>query len=266
MRMNTDNAVCFQTFVLICLAGFCAGCFTGCAGNRPKGIYSEAARQIRADARRGDTPPPPRPNHLALARDLIARRLHDVALVQLALVPPDQAGTPQVYYLKGVCHREAQQPDKAAVAFKQALARDAGYAPAHNGLGLLFERQGQRPAAIAAFQKAVDLDPARADFRNNLGFALLQDGRLRAAERQLRRSLMLDPALQIARNNLAVCHGYQGRDDAALRVLLRDTSAPLAYRNMAALYRLMGRPEKAAAMVQKANTARADIRTERKEE
>jgi Flp pilus assembly protein TadD len=232
------------------------GVLSGCAGQREdlakqQQTFIEEIRKTEAEQQQGMRQDP-RPNHLALARNLVEGGFYEVALVQLETAQEDEGQNPEVHYLMGVCHLESKRPEAAVAAFKKALARDDKYAPAHNGLGRALEQQGRKKAAIQAFKKAVSLDPARADFNNDLGYALLLAGRYEAAEEHLLRSLDLDPAYRIARNNLAICYGYQGREGDALQVLLRDYPPPVAYRNMAAVYRLMGRPDKAGEMTEAA--------------
>jgi Flp pilus assembly protein TadD len=239
------------------ILGTAAGCANSPqeAADRQQAVIEEmqaaeaANRQAEAAERR--------PNHLALARDLVQRGFYEVALVQLEEAGQQARQNPEIDFLIGVCHRETGRLDEAEAAFRRALSVDADYASAHDGLGLVFERQARPEAAAACFQKAVALDPARAEFCNNLGFALLARGRLQEAEIYLRRSLALDPAYQTARNNLAICYGYQGREADALALLLDRNRPPVAYRNMGAVYRLMGDGQKAEAMDRKAQTLEA---------
>jgi Tfp pilus assembly protein PilF len=235
------------------LWGMTAGCAHSPKDNaKLQQAYIEDMKQAEAleQQQNGDDV---RRNYLALARDLVKRRFYDVALVQLEMAQQDEARNPEVYYLMGVCHREASRPDQAEAAFKRTLALDARYAPAHDGLGQVLEQQGRKEAALKSFQKAVVLNPGRAGFHNNLGYALLTAGRFEEAETSLLKCLDLDPADQTARNNLAICYAYQGRDHDALMCLLRHNPPPIAYRNMAAVYRLMDRPDKAAAMEKEAD-------------
>ncbi len=52
---------------------------------------------------------------------------------------------------------------EAAAAYQAALAIDAKYAPAHNNLGVLLERQGKREEAIAEYRAALKADPKLED-------------------------------------------------------------------------------------------------------
>lgn len=200
----------------------------------------------------------PKPNHLALARNLVQEKHYDVALVQLEAARNKQGGTPELFYLTGVCYRETNRDKEAEQAFRKALDLDANHAPAYNGLAMVHQRQGRQEEALAAFRKAVDLDPARADFLNNLGYALLKQGQYEEALVFFRKSLSLDSTYQTARNNLALCVLHLHRDAEALQVLLGGNSPWVAYHNMAVLYRMTGRPDKAVVMERKSGELRKE--------
>ncbi|WP_028319517.1 tetratricopeptide repeat protein [Desulfobulbus elongatus] len=200
---------------------------------------------------------PPDPNHLALARDLVRQRHFEVALVQLQAVAELSADKPEAHYLMGVCYRETNRPAEAEQSFLRVLKLDGDHASAYNGLGLVYQQQDRRQEAIDAFRKAITLDPARADFLNNLGYALLKNRQYDEAWDALSKSLFRDPAYQTARNNLALCALYRNKDEEALRLLLDGHSEWAAYHNMAVLYRMAGRPDKAVVMERKAAALRS---------
>jgi serine/threonine-protein kinase len=51
----------------------------------------------------------------------------------------------------------------ALASYKRAIQADAGFAPAYRGLGLVYEKLGDRPAARAAFKTYLKLAPAASD-------------------------------------------------------------------------------------------------------
>jgi len=53
-------------------------------------------------------------------------------------------------------------------AYQDALEVDPKYAPAHNNLGVVYERQGKKEAAIAEYRAALAADPNLKDARRNL--------------------------------------------------------------------------------------------------
>jgi tetratricopeptide (TPR) repeat protein len=57
----------------------------------------------------------------------------------------------------GALYRERREYTQAEEWYRKALAVDARYAPAHNGLGLLAKAQGQSDTAVTQFKKALEL-------------------------------------------------------------------------------------------------------------
>src|SRR5207247_1865308 len=77
--------------------------------------------------------------------------------------------------------------------YARALAVAPGYAPAHNGLGLLLLDEGKATEAIAEFEQAIRLRPDLAAPFYNLGNALVALDRWREAEPYYERALQIDP-------------------------------------------------------------------------
>ena len=195
------------------------------------------------------------PNHLALARELIAKGHYDVARVQLEHATGSTAHQAEIFYLTGICHLESGDPSNAIVYFKKAMKHDPGYAPAHNGMGLAIARNNDFQGALLHFRRAMELDPAKANVCNNLGYALLKSNRPAEAETVLRKCLAIDPGFSAARNNLTVCLGLLNKDDQALALLLQTYPPAAAYRNMSAIFHLRGDVDSAARMAEKACAA-----------
>lgn len=187
----------------------------------------------------------PQANHLQLARELVAKGMYRVALVQLEQARDAEKGGCEVFHLMGRCHLGLSEYHKAVESFRKALERDAGYAPSHNGLGLAYDLSGSRELAWKAYGRAIELDPARADFHNNLGFSKLLSGRYPEAERHLRESLSLRPDLEAAANNLALCLAAQGRYEEASALLKARASAAAAANNLGVLHDVNGEREAA---------------------
>jgi regulator of sirC expression with transglutaminase-like and TPR domain len=51
----------------------------------------------------------------------------------------------------------------ALASYKHVLQANPGYSPAWRGVGLVYEKLGDRPAARAAFLKYLQLSPGAAD-------------------------------------------------------------------------------------------------------
>ena len=76
--------------------------------------------------------------------------------------------SPASHYNHGMALLMLRRGDDAAAAFEAAIALDAAYARAHDGLGLVRQAQGRIDDALALFERAVTLDPANADARRHL--------------------------------------------------------------------------------------------------
>ena len=88
--------------------------------------------------------------------------------------------TPQQQYDEGIQFLTAQQYEKAAVSFHQAL-RDGGVdSRVYHGLGNALFEQEKKGQAIVAWRRGLLLDPTNEDLQYNLDFAeqeIPQDGK-----------------------------------------------------------------------------------------
>ena len=179
---------------------------------------------------------------------------------------------PQVYelYLKAraLTHRRGfEDPAVAVDFFKQVIARDGAFAPAHAGLAnaygwlSMFPLQTvplgnalavMRPAAT----RALELDPRLAEAHAAMGWVLSRERDWRGAEASFERALALDPSL------VSTHVGYsfstlkpQERYTDAERVLSmavdRDPLSLEAASEMAALYYVTGRFDDAIALLER---------------
>ncbi len=197
-----------------------------------------------------------KPDYLKLARDLINKGFYDVALLQLKKAVKNDSANPEIYFLMGKCNRESSQFKASEKDFQKALEIDPKFAPAHDGLGLLYDLIEKREAAQEQYQKAIALNPARPDFYNNLGFSKLLAGKYVEAKSDLLKSLALQPGFTKAEANLALCCIMTNDDKKAFALLRKTYTYPAACRNMAALYKFKGDTQKALEMIDKA--AKAD--------
>jgi Flp pilus assembly protein TadD len=225
-----------------------AGCATGVA-SRPS---AEAGLRGKQHPLLSAWPEEPAPDHLALARRLIDQGHYDVALVQLAQAAAKPSNQTEIAFLTGICHLETGVLPEAVRHFKQAIQRDARYAPAYNGMGMALARRGDHAKALPHFRRAMALDPAKTNACNNLGYTLMETGHTAEAEPVLRKCLAMDPGFTLAGNNLAVCLARLRKDDQALALLLQMHPPPVAYRNMQALLLSRGDTAKAEVMAARA--------------
>jgi spermidine synthase len=151
-------------------------------------------------------------------------------------------------YLLGEAYRAAGLEDAAALAFREAVRRDASLAPAWNALGRSLTARGEATAEDA-FAKAIALDPRLAAARNNLGALRLQAGDLVEAEHLLNEAVRVDPTLAAARANLGLLLKRRGDPAGAERryrqALDLDPLNVDARYNLAALLAEAGRKDEA---------------------
>jgi serine/threonine-protein kinase len=153
--------------------------------------------------------------------------------LQLRLTGEEQArlakrstANPEAYqaYLKGFHHARKvtiADLDKGMAYFRQALALDPNYAPAHAGLAycyILWLADWYMPAKDAFAQgkaaalKAVELDPLLSEGHTFLAMArFLNDYDWTGAEEEFRRAIELNPADATAHHWYAVYLGARGR-------------------------------------------------------
>jgi tetratricopeptide (TPR) repeat protein len=80
----------------------------------------------------------------------------------VAAKPPAGPG-PDELYKKGSDLFLAGNFAAAEASFKQALARNRGFAPAHRGLGFVYQRTGETAKALASYRTYLRLAPRAAD-------------------------------------------------------------------------------------------------------
>jgi uncharacterized protein (TIGR02466 family) len=81
----------------------------------------------------------------------------------------------------------------AIACYRDAIARDATYAPAHNNLGNALQLRRDYAAAAEAHQRALALDPAKTKYWLNLGVARFALGEAAAALEAFEACLRLSP-------------------------------------------------------------------------
>jgi tetratricopeptide (TPR) repeat protein len=173
-------------------------------------------------------------------QDEVARAIADrirmtVTSQQQALLTTAKPVNPAAHdaYLRGGFFwnkRTRQGLEKAVDYFKQAIADDAGYAPAYSGLadsyallgdwefGVLASQEAF-PKAEAASKEALKLDDNLGEAHASLGLCLSFDWNWAGAERELMRAIELSPSYASAHQ----WHGWNlmilGRTDEGIREL-----------------------------------------------
>ncbi len=247
------TALCLWAVLLI--SGGCAG---APEANQSRPLWEDSAKNPALVLEKST----PLPDRHQLCRELIRLGHFQVAQTQLEELLAQGENSPQTHYLAGVCQRELKLYQAAEKSFKTALRASPQFAPAFNGLGLLYHDTNRPEEAENLFQEAVSHDPARADFCNNLGFFYMTRGEFSRAAEHFRTCLKLDPGYAVAVNNLSICLAIED-PKASLSLLRKYLSSAEAANNMGAVLQLTGRPQEAVEMYQKALELKPDLSTAR---
>ena len=155
----------------------------------------------------------------------------------------------ELYNLLGECYEESDAPDPAGKAYRQSLALDPDYVPAHRGLARLSSRAGHYQTAFASLEKVIALGKANTHDYANLGNLYFRTGARSAAETAYREAIRLDPNHAAAHHDLGVVLRAMERfDDAALsltRAAELDPADPENHYKLGSLAMERGQLEKA---------------------
>ncbi len=119
-------------------------------------------------------------------------------------------GDPAVHVARGELFLERHDRDEAASLFRQALERDARWAPAHLGLARALADENT-PAAEAAARRAEEIDPGMADAPLFRAEAALRADRLDDGRAALDRALEINPRNPAAHALAAALAHLEGR-------------------------------------------------------
>ena len=144
--------------------------------------------------------------------------------------------------------KQRRYPD-AETTYHRAL----DYAPfswhAHNGLGIIYKRQGQFEKSLAHYREALTIFPSSTQVRNNLGALYKSMGDTARAEQEYRAVLRAYPNDPGANNNLGNIYKARGDLDSAMvayrKALKSDPNLAQAHHNLADLYRRKRRLQEA---------------------
>ncbi len=128
----------------------------------------------------------------------------------------------------------------ADASFKRALTLDPGNPDVANGASVIAAKLGRFDEAVELARRSVELDPLNPEPIGSLGQLFYDMGRLPEAAASLERSLELFN-LPHAPEILGLVYLAQGRNDRALAMLDRETSAVWKLHGQALVYYALGR-------------------------
>ena len=122
----------------------------------------------------------------------------------------------------GIRALNKHQIDVAAKRFREAVAADYSYGPAHNNLGLMHYEQGNLYQAVLAFEQAREFLPSDPAVAYNLGLALESAGRTDEALELYQIANAMDRANPNYLGNLVRLRVRLGECDEVLEQQLKD--------------------------------------------
>lgn len=156
------------------------------------------------------------------------------------------------YTRLGLQYLQAGDTASAKLPLQHALELDDNYAPAFNGLALVFQTEDDSALAEDYFRKATAADPDSAMIHNNFGAFLFAAGRYQEACQELSRATD-DPFYQQraqAYENLGRCYRQLGQLDAAehafRRALTLSKQRPMALVELSDLLLIQNKPQAAS--------------------
>lgn len=147
-----------------------------------------------------------------LARQLGQPDVAAEAWRRLARLRPDDA-VPMIQQARALY--QAKDHAAAVVAGREAIARDAENAEAHQVVGLSLLAMDELPGAIASFKKVLELAPEQPWAMNDLGFAYLRANEDELALEVLTQAAERLPTVAYVHNNLGVALERAGRKGEA---------------------------------------------------
>ena len=134
--------------------------------------------------------------------------------------------------------------------FTQALALEPGSADVLHAAASLDLVLGRADKSVNMFLAALARDPLRASSYSNLGVAYFADGRLAEAEQAFRKSIELRPTVLYNHNGLGLALLWQGKLNAGLEEMRRETDEMWRLEGLALIYWAMHRRTEADAALE----------------
>ncbi len=149
----------------------------------------------------------------------------------------------------GIVYNKQGQLDEAIKEYLTAIRFKPAYADAHYNLGNVYEKQGQLDEAIKEYKLALSLKPDYADAHNNLGNAYNEQSRMGEAIKEYKLALSLKPDYADAPYNLVNVYEKQGQLDEAIKeyklALSLKPDFAFAHNNLGLAYEKQGQLDEA---------------------
>jgi len=149
----------------------------------------------------------------------------------------------------GIVYNKQGRLDEAIKEYLTAIRFKPAYADAHYNLGNVYEKQGQLDEAIKEYKLALSLKPAYADAHNNLGNAYNEQSRMAEAIKEYKLALSLKPDYADAHYNLGNVYEKQGQLDEAIKeyklALSLKPDFAFAHNNLGLAYEKQGQLDEA---------------------
>lgn len=155
---------------------------------------------------------------------------------------------PEDFYSLGRYYQGQNRLDLAADAYRKALAVDAGFVEARNGLGVIHSLRGEYPEAIAAFKAALKISPESAHIHNNLGYAYYLQGKYQESLAALHKADSLNRDDPKILNNLGLVYAKINDVDASKQAFTH--AGDVERRQYVQQAQISPEPERAAAKEQ----------------
>lgn len=130
--------------------------------------------------------------HVLMAKADLAKRNFAEAYITLRKALKKNKNNPQLLTQLGWTLFANDSTDQAIIAFSQAKESSPGYAPAYEGLGDSYSKQGATSIAILQYEKALELDSLHAGVYYKLAKAYLKERRYTEAVRTYQSVVSLD--------------------------------------------------------------------------
>lgn len=155
----------------------------------------------------------------SLSEDLVTLGRGDEALAKVNAARAAHPENPALLDIEARIRARSAQPDEARKLFESALATDAEFAPALEGLGMLAAQLGEHDVALGYFERALESDPTNPNYLYATAQQALLIGERSRAIEYLSTVALHAPGHVQANNDLAWLLAEDGEDLDRARLL-----------------------------------------------